>query len=125
MAKHWSEPLDAKRHLDLSATAVGGRRVHADARSRLRGERAYFVRAAGFTFQFASLDHVRDCLARFKEPIHPPSGRAIEAGEHYWQEWYERLPRGLTRNPKRQRIVAALEAALIDFATGNEPRRQS
>jgi hypothetical protein len=28
-------------------------------------------------------------------------------------------------NSKRQKIVAALEAALIDFTTGSEPRTQS
>jgi hypothetical protein len=125
MAKHWSEPLDPKRHLNFSSTTIGGSLVHTDAQSRLRGERASFVRAAGFTFQFASLDQVRDCLAWFKEPIHPSSARAIDTGEHYWQRWYERLPKGLTRNSKRQKIVAALEAALIDFATGSEPRSQS
>lgn len=119
MAKHWSEPLDPQRHRDFSSWTVGGSDVQTDSHSRLRGERAYFVRAEGFTFQFVSLDQVRECLAWFREPIHPSSARSIEAGEHYWMPWYERLPKGLTRNPTREKIVSALEAALEDFASAN------
>jgi hypothetical protein len=85
--------------------------VRTDPHSRLRGQRAYVVRAEGFTFQFVSLDQIRECLAWFEQPIHPSSARPIAAGEH-WQAWYERLPKGLGSNAKRRRIVAALEAAL-------------
>jgi hypothetical protein len=123
MAKHWSEPLDPKRHRNFFTSAIGGRAVCSDPHSRLRGGRAYFVRAEGFTFQFVSLDQVRECLAWFKQPIHPSSADSTVDFEHYWQRWYERLPKGLTRNPKRERIVAALDAALADFANGTGPSR--
>jgi len=100
MAKHWSEPLDPKRHLDFSSSTVGGRVVHTDPHSRLRGE-------------------------RITQPIHSSSTRPIEAGEHYWQRWYERLPKGLTRDVKRERVVAALDSALTDFGRGSEARHGS
>jgi hypothetical protein len=116
MAKHWTEPLDPERHIDfMGQREVGGRRPETDPNSRLRGDRAYFVRVSGFTFQFVSLDQMRDCLAWFELPIHPSSATPFDCGEHYWQAWHERLPKGLTRNPRRKKIVAALEEALTDF----------
>jgi len=115
MAKHWSEPLDPERHIDFRPPQIGGVPAETDTNSRLRGDRAYFVRVSGFTFQFVSLDQLRECLAWFEQVIHPSSARPVECGEHYWQMWHERLPKGLTRSPKRERIAAALEAALADF----------
>ena len=35
--------------------------------------------------------------------------------EHYWQRWFERLPRWLSEEPRRARVVSALSRALEAF----------
>jgi hypothetical protein len=120
MARHWIEPLDPERHRDfMSSSWVGG--IPADA-DRSGSTDVYFVAVAGFTFQFASLDQLRECLDWFRIKIHPSSRESGHELEHYWQRWHERLPRGITKESKRPKVVKALENALADFAVGKQSK---
>ncbi|MDH5490881.1 MAG: hypothetical protein OEY14_02800 [Myxococcales bacterium] len=120
MSKHWKEPLDPSRHLDFMSGAEVGGRPRKPPRDPLGEEWAYSVRVNGFTFEFASLDHVRECLAYCREKTHPARRQPGIDLEHYWQRWFERLPKGLLRGDKRERVVGALERALAEFEKGTE-----
>jgi hypothetical protein len=108
---------------------------------------AYFVRVCGFTFQFASVKQIRDYLAFYSQKIHPTSrlpdrqwiedearrdpGRArkridafIGAEHDCMQRWWERLPLYLQEEPKRQRVVTALEEAIREFDASPTPAKR-
>jgi len=112
MSKHWKEPIDPTRHVDHFH--AGG------ARPRSIGDGdafAYFVRVVGFTFEFASVDQIRECLAFFAMRIHPSSRKPVfepEKGE--WQAWHERLPARVRSGSRRERVLKALLAALDAFS---------
>lgn len=76
----------------------------------------YFVRECSFTFQFVALEQLKECLDWFEQKIHPSSREYNNGLEHYWQLWYERLPKGLTRESKRIKIVKALKKAHEEFS---------
>ena len=90
-----------------------------DSRSRLDPRRVVFVRVAGFTFKFDSFDQLRLCLNFYRRRIHPSRrsaavAAALSAGGTRWcfERWHERLPLYLREEPKRRKVVAALEKAL-------------
>lgn len=124
MARHWSEKLDPERHTDVMGAALyfGGAHIESAKFASLDDRRMYFVTVAGFTFQFVSLGQLEECLNWFRQRIHPGSRLPDVTLEHYWQRWHERLPKGLTKEPKRQKIVAALENAISDFSIGKESK---
>ena len=103
----------------MSSTHVGG--LAADA-ERTGSPNVFFVAVSGFTFQFANLDQLRECLDWFRTKIHPSSRLPDFTLEHYWQRWHERLPKGITKEPKRQKVVKALENALTDFSVGKQSK---
>lgn len=114
MSRHWREKLDPARHADQMTIHVGGSPVEPP-RDALIEKWVYFVEVASFTFQFHSLDQLRECLEFFKQRIHRTSRQPDIWLEHYWQRWFEKLPRRLFKEPKRVKVVAALEAAACDF----------
>ncbi len=115
MSKHWKEALDPERHRDfMSCSAIQGRPRDAP-RDNLVQEWAYFVQVNSFTFEFASLGQLEECLAYCRKKVHESTRRPGIALEHYWQRWFERLPRGLLAGTKRERVVHAFERALDDF----------
>jgi hypothetical protein len=123
MARWWSEGLDPERHRDfMSSTHIGGLPV--EPADRLLARRVYFVRAAGFTFQFVGLCQLRAALARFGRTIHPTSRWPGIDREHFWQGWYERLPQWLLAKPRRVRVVAGLSRALAAFEAGAPKARR-
>ena len=89
----------------------------------LEPHRVVFVRVAGFTFEFHSLDQIRTCLAFYQQPHHPTSRLPVSTGDYggdqsETQRWFERLPLYLREAPKRRLVVKALEDALARAATG-------
>ena len=82
---------------------------------RLIAKWVYFVEVASFTFQFQSLDQLRECLEFFNRKVHPTSRQPNVYLEHYWQRWFEKLPQWLFEEPRRVKVVAALERAAKDF----------
>ena len=77
----------------------------------------YFVNVCSFTFQFQSLDQLEQCLRYFSQKIHPSSRLPDVELEHYWQRWYERLPIWLSEEPKRQKVIKALQKARDQFTS--------
>lgn len=113
MSKHWKERTNPAKHLDFMSTAhVGGLPIDA---SEEKGDWVYFVRECSFTFQFASLEQLKKMTEYFSTKVHPSTKTYNDGLEHYWQLWYERIPKGLIGGSKRERIHKALTNALIDF----------
>ncbi|MEZ5993057.1 MAG: hypothetical protein R3E76_11955 [Planctomycetota bacterium] len=79
----------------------------------------YFVRVAGFTFQFLALRHLEIALSYFCQPFQK-EGKikdGLGSADHWEvQRWFERLPKGLERKSRRADIAKALRNALEDFA---------
>ncbi|MBD1910307.1 MULTISPECIES: hypothetical protein [unclassified Leptolyngbya] len=77
----------------------------------------YFVEVCGFTFKFDSIEQLEQVLEYYRQKIHPSSiiprlDRSLEKIDRSLiQRWYERLPLYLRKEPKRQKVVAALEQA--------------
>ena len=105
-----------------AARFLGGATIEPVESPHFDDRRMYFVAVSGFTFQFVSLDQLRECLDWFRQKIHPSSRLPNVTIEHYWQRWYERLPKGLTKESKRKKIIVALENALLDFSVGKESK---
>jgi hypothetical protein len=109
----WREQLDPTRHRDFM---VG----HQDAggvpiEPRASDGWVYFVRECSFTFSFMSIAQLRECREYFSARLHPSHRVPGVYLEHYWQRWFERLPAGLIADPKRSRILKALDRALVMF----------
>lgn len=82
---------------------------------RLIEKWGYFVDVASFTFEFQSLDQLRECLIFFRQKIHASSRQPDVKLEHCWQRWFEKLPLWLFEEPKRVKVLAALERAHEEF----------
>lgn len=93
---------------------VGGSPVEPP-RDRLIEKWVFFVDVASFTFQFHSLEQLRQCHEFFTHKIHPTSRRPDVRLEHYWQQWFEKLPQWLFEESRRVKVIAALERAAEDF----------
>jgi hypothetical protein len=122
MARFWKEQLDPERHRDYMASMwIGGISV-LPPRDPLIVQWVYFVDVCSFTFQFHSLQQLQTCLSYFSQKNHASTRVSHNGLEHYWQQWYERLPQWLFEEAKRQRIVKALTRALTVFqAESDDP----
>jgi hypothetical protein len=81
------------------------------------------VEVVSFTFRFADVAQLQKCIAYYTTKTHPTSRipakeLAADLGED-WREqrgweverWFERLPMYLLEEPKRQKVLKALEKA--------------
>ena len=115
MARFWKEKLDPNKHTDFMKTMhVGGFPVGFSF-DNLNSRWVYFVHVCSFTFQFQSLQQIEECLVHFSQKIHPSSMLPDVTLEHDWQSWEQRLPYWLFEEPKRKRVVKALQCALRAF----------
>ena len=115
MSRHWKEALDTERHRNFMDANFDGWFSIRPSRDNLIPKSVYFVNVAGFTFQFVSLEQIRVCRDWFSQRIHPSSRIPDIDLEHFWQRWYERLPKHITKESKRTKIVDALEKAILEF----------
>lgn len=123
MARFWSEAFDPQRHPRDHMRFVGAGNLSGwidPPRDRLIEKRVYFVAVCGFVFEFASLARVSEVLRFYEQRIHPSSRSEPTPYERYWQSWQERLPLWLREEPKRLRVVKALNQAVRVFAAGKE-----
>jgi hypothetical protein len=75
------------------------------------------VTVAGFTFEFASTDQIRECLSFFERPIHGSSRKPVfEPEKGHWEAWHERLPPRILKGSRRERVAVALREAIASFA---------
>ena len=116
MARIWKESYDWTKHRDQMHPVEGINKRHYKAPT-LFSEEIYFVRVCSFTFEFHSLLQLKECLRFYSQKIHP-SSRVNVAGMDHWESlrWYERLPLYLQEEPKRLKVIAALEKAIGEFA---------
>jgi hypothetical protein len=90
----------------------------------LRPKDIIVIRVASFVFKFESIGQLKKCIEFFERKIHPSSRipakkLAADLGED-WRElrgwdverWFERLPMFLLEEPKRQKVLKALQKAL-------------
>ena len=85
----------------------------------------YYVEVCGFRFTFFSLEMLREYLEFFSRKILPSSrgggrspfswGPAASVGDG--QTRFERLPLRLREESRRQRVVKALQSALLEWET--------
>jgi hypothetical protein len=117
MSRIWKEKLNPRKHRDLMSTADIGGAVPKIPPDNLLTPWVYFVEVASMTFQFHSLEQLAEAHSYFFQKIHPTSNDHYgRRHEHYWQRWYERLPKGLNREASRKKIVVALKKALELFS---------
>ncbi|WP_116812398.1 hypothetical protein [Steroidobacter cummioxidans] len=119
----WKERFDPERHVDK----MDPRRhadYAADPHRALRAHWVYFAEVSGFTFEFMSLDQVRECLTYFERRLHPSSRIDLGAADHWEvQRWYERIPGHLKSDRNRPEVVRILKALL--HAGESCPTRQA
>ncbi len=78
------------------------------------------VYVASFTFHFFSVEQIRDCLAYYDRKTHPSSRLSVPGNIDHWeaQRWFDRLPMYLLEEPKRAKVLKALNRALILAESG-------
>jgi hypothetical protein len=114
MSKHWKEVADREKHIDyMSTTHIGG--INIDFEGNKTDKWVYFVKECSFTFQFVNFEQLDMMIEYFSAKIHPSRRKYNNGLEHYWQYWYERLPKGLIGGTKRERILKALLKARDEF----------
>ena len=85
----------------------------------------YFVEVCGFTFRFRSLEKIEEYLNYYRQKIHPSSADGVgdndySSGDHWErQSNFDRLPFYLREEPKRLKVVKALERALKHWSAEN------
>lgn len=119
MAHIWKEQRDGhwSEHFDLHG--YEGLPPHEVSPNPSVPVYTYFVRVCGFTFRFGSVAQIAPVLEYYQQRIRPSTRQDTT---HYAferdvaQRWFERLPGNLRKEPKRQKVVKALEQALDEFA---------
>ena len=117
MARIWSERYDSAKHKDK----MWGQGPAPHPERDLVDKLVYFVNVCQFTFEFHSIEQIEACLEFFSQKIRPtsrvPNKDRLGWGGDRWEEqrWYDRLPHRLLKEPKRQKLVSALERALDQF----------
>ena len=87
----------------------------------LASREVWYVRVCSFTFEFQTIEQLEACLAYYQQKIRPSSRIPRERLPDYGgdsgecQRWFERLPMYLLEEPKRKKVVAALEKALKEW----------
>jgi hypothetical protein len=115
MSKHWKEKRNPEIHRDFMSTdQIGGVEVKPVGESPSE-EWVFFVRECSFTFQFMDLGQLDEMIDYVSQKIHPSTRRSNDGLEHYWQSWQERLPKGLLKGARREKIAKALLKVKADF----------
>lgn len=113
MSKIWREIADPDKHEDfMSHGHCNGGIPVKKSKDNLLQNWVYFAEVEGFTFTFVGLGQVLECKRYFEQKIHPSSIRPDIHLEHYWQSWHDRLPKGITKDKRRKKVLKALQNIL-------------
>ncbi|OUS29455.1 hypothetical protein A9Q99_10200 [Gammaproteobacteria bacterium 45_16_T64] len=108
MSKVWREIADPKKHVDFMSTRNEGGIPIVASRDNLIEKWVYFANVCDFTFQFSSLDQVVECKEYFSNSVHPSTKERGHDLEHYWHPWYAKLPKGINKGSKREKVIKSL-----------------
>jgi hypothetical protein len=116
MPRIWLEPY---RDQSIPIEYWGTRAVKANT-AGLIPDNVLMVSVASFTFHFVSVQQIRDCLAYYERKTHESSRISIPGDLDHWetQRWFDRLPMYLLEEPKRAKVVKALNRALALAESG-------
>ena len=113
MSKIWREIADPAKHRDFMGNTVEGGRPIAKSRDNLIEKWVYFADINGFVFQFADIGQVIECKKYFAQKTHPSTvEKHHNPHEHYWQAWHRKLPKGMTKNKNRVKVIKTLDKIL-------------
>ena len=117
MIKIWRETADPNKHSDFMSTSNEGGIPIKKSRDNLIPKWVYLATVDNFTFQFANLDQIKAAKVYFEKKVHPSTrNKRHPPYEHYWHPWYCKLPKGITKKSKRQKVLKALERMLAQWA---------
>ncbi|MCW8879960.1 MAG: hypothetical protein OQK04_18130 [Kangiellaceae bacterium] len=119
MSKVWREEADPKKHADFMSNCMEGGMPISKSRDNLIPKWVYLADVCNFTFQFASLKQVKECIEYFEKKVHPGTIGEHPPYEHYWQQWYCKLPKGINRGNKREKVLKALNQILDKWDTSH------
>ena len=74
-----------------------------------------FRRRQWFFFQFANLNQVQECKAYFSEKTHASTREEGHDLEHYWHPWFSKLPPGIKKSSKKQKVIKVLDQILEEW----------
>jgi len=112
MSKVWREKADPKKHFDFMSNHNEGGIPIQKSRNNLIEKWVYLAEVCNFTFQFASIEQVKECKSYFENKIHPSTMGGNPPFEHYWHPWFSKLPKGINKGVKRQKVIKALDKIL-------------
>ncbi len=126
MPQIWKEPYNVEAALDLGIRDLEGGRIvrwdergiqtEWDERPDLEPACILFVQVCGFTFGFFSRAMLLAYLEHFEQKVQPSRIRDTPHCNHDMrQDVFTRLPLYLREEPKRLRVVKALQKALEEF----------
>lgn len=84
-------------------------------RNNLIKKWVYIAEVSNFTFQFANIGQVQECLDYFEKNVHPSTIGSHPPYEHYWQPWCCKLPKGLKNRANRQKVIKALNQIMAKW----------
>ena len=82
------------------------------------------VHVCSFTFRFVSVEEIEEYIKFFQARTHPtsrvPASMLPDCTFRHWhsQRWYERLPLFLQEEPKREKVLKALNKAIARIEAG-------
>jgi len=113
MSKVWREIADPAKHRDFMSSLMEGGIPIEKSRDNLIKKWVYLAEVSDFKFQFANIGQVLECKHYFEQKIHPSTkGENHIPYEHYWQVWYCKLPKGMTKNKNRVKVIEAMDEIL-------------
>jgi hypothetical protein len=132
MAQIWKETLAPKRKGDLPPHVADKMWAFplppTLPTTTLLPKEVWYVRVCSFTFVLHTLEQLQACLDYYGSKTHPSSRIPSEELHNYGgdsgecQRWFDRLPMYLLEEPKRRKVVAALQAALGQWSSGSKHR---
>ncbi len=112
MSKVRREIADPNKHSDFMSSYVEGGIPVPKSRDNLIKKWVYLADVCNFTFQFSCIEQVKECKAYFENKVHPTTRDAHPPYEHCWHPWYSKLPKGINKGVKRQKVIKALNQIL-------------
>jgi len=78
----------------------------------------YFLEVTGIQLQFKDVQQIEEALEYFEQKNFGSTMRTGVTLEHYWQAWYERLPKGTHNHKTKLKVSAALRSMLVEISNG-------